>query len=378
MNTGSKLVSFREKWKSCYKKIPLYSLYREIVNKSLKALFKNFPTFVKFTFAKKNKKIVYIAFRPEGGFGDILRQKAILTEVIKMFPDVVIDIYHDKAYSLLKDIRNIRFIFRDKHSLNITKKFYNISFSQYEDKFNLFVKPGGEYYRRIKNNLNEYKIEYPNCFKEVEDNISLNNKVIDFTADFNFLNQWAEDNINYIELYKLRAGVDNIEDDTLQILFNEKSLSKFGILKETKYLTVQCGQGCSGDFGSKGWSLENWEEFVAIVRDELDKDIKIIQVGMTKTSLKGVDININRLTTLEELWTVLKNSILHIDLDGACTHFARALNTKSVVLWWLKDPSFIAYAENINIIPDDGNVNSISPGYVSKRVIEYLTSQRNL
>ncbi|MDR2818716.1 MAG: hypothetical protein LBB37_04715 [Endomicrobium sp.] len=140
MNTESKMVSFREKWKICYKKIPLYSIYREIVNKSLKALFKNFPTFVKFIFAKKNKNSVYIAFRPEGGFGDILRQKAILTEVIKMFPDVGIDIYHNKAYSLLKDIRNIRFIFRDKHSLNITKNFYNISFSQYEDKFNLFVK----------------------------------------------------------------------------------------------------------------------------------------------------------------------------------------------------------------------------------------------
>jgi ADP-heptose:LPS heptosyltransferase len=123
--------------------------------------------------------------------------------------------------------------------------------------------------------------------------------------------------------------------------------------------------------------LENWEEFVTIVREKLDKDIKIIQVGMTKTSLRGVDINTNRLTTLEELWTVLKNSMLHIDLDGSCTHFARALNTKSVVLWWLKDPSFIAYAQNINIIPDDGNVNSISPEYVSKRVIEYLTSQRN-
>jgi hypothetical protein len=70
--------------------------------------------------------------------------------------------------------------------------------------------------------------------------------------------------------------------------------------------------------------------------------------------------------------------MLHIDLDGACTHFARALNTKSAVLWSLKEPSFICYTESINIIPEDGNVNSISPEYVSKRVIEYLTSQKNL
>ena len=161
MNTKLQLTSVKEIWRSWYMKIPFYSKYREIVNKNLKALFKNFPTFVKFIFAKRNKNSVYIAFRPEGGFGDILRQKAILTEVIKMFPDVVIDIYHNKAYSLLKDIRNIRFIFRDKHSLNITKNFYNISFSQYEDKFNLFVKArvgGDKCYIRIKDNLNKIKL----------------------------------------------------------------------------------------------------------------------------------------------------------------------------------------------------------------------------
>jgi ADP-heptose:LPS heptosyltransferase len=285
---------------------------------------------------------VYIAFRPEGGFGDILRQKAILTEVIKMFPDIVIDIYHDKAYSLLKDIRNIRFIFRDKHSLNITKNFYNISFSQYEDKFNLFVKArvsGDRCYIRIKNNLNKYKNNYPDVLSSYKIILGSDNRVIDYVADSKLIKSKVKGkNVTFVKMFKILAGVDNIEDERLQLKYEQQPLSRFGVFKETKYLTVQCGQGDSGDFGSRGWSLENWEEFVAIVREKLDKDIKIIQVGMTKTNLKGVDININRLTTLEELWTVLKNSILHIDLDGACTHFARALNTKSVVLWCLKDP----------------------------------------
>jgi hypothetical protein len=175
-------------------KIPFYPRYREIVNKRLKALFKNFPTFVKFIFSKRDKKFVYIAFRPEGGFGDILRQKVILTEVVKMFPDAVIDIYHDKAYSLLKDIKNIRFVFNDKHSLNITKKFYNISFSQYEDKFNLFVKPGyGDYYARIKNNLNKYKTIYSDIFFDMQNNISTDNEVIDITTNFKSFKQLPKD-----------------------------------------------------------------------------------------------------------------------------------------------------------------------------------------
>jgi ADP-heptose:LPS heptosyltransferase len=375
MDTSSQVSSLKKRWKNWYMSIPLYQKYRVIVNQSLKAFFKNFPTFVKFIFAKSNKNSVYIAFRYEGGFGDILRQKAILSEVIKMFPNAVIDIYHDKAWLLLKDVKNIRFVFRDKHSLNITRKFYNISFSQYEDKFNLFVKPNpeGEVYTRIKSNLNKYKTDYPDCFLGLEDNLGLKNREIDYTTDFKLIQSKINSKkINYIKLFKIIAGVDNVEDDRLHLTYKSQSLSKFGISKETKFLTVQCGQGVSGDFGYRGWSVENWENFIEIVRKNLDKDIKVVQIGMTKYNLKNVDINVNRLTTLDELWTVLKKSKLHIDLDGACVHFARALNIKSVVLWWLKDPSFIAYNENINIIPDNGNINSISPEYVSQKVIEYL------
>jgi predicted transport protein len=294
------------KQKNWYMSIPLYQKYRVIVNQALKSLFKNFPTFVKFIFAKSNKNSVYIAFRHEGGFGDILRQKAIILEVIKMFPNAVIDLYHDKAYLLLKDIKNIRFVFKDKHSLHITKKFYSISFSHYEDKFNLFVKPGGEYYNRIKSNLNKYKSDYPDCFLDIDDKYSFAKKSIDITVDFKSFRQLPK-YVNYIRLFKLRAGVDNLEDDKLQLLFNEQDLSKFGISKETKYLTVQVGQGVSGALGCRSWSVENWENFLTILRKKLDKDIKIIQVGLTKYNLKNVEINMNRLTTLDELWTVLKN-----------------------------------------------------------------------
>ncbi|MDR2644560.1 MAG: hypothetical protein LBB44_01045 [Endomicrobium sp.] len=387
MNTKSQLTSVKERWRSWYMKIPFYSKYREIINKNLKALFKNFPTFVKFAFAKSNKEVIYVAFRPEGGFGDILRQKAILIEIIKMFPNVIIDIYHDKAYHLLNDIKNIRFVFKDKHSLNITKKFYNISFSQYEDKFNLFVKfvgkgEGGRLFSRIKNNLSRYNIDYPSVFSGLENKFYLDGKVIDYTVNCKLIQQKANNTkhntINYIKMFKIISGVDNVEDDKLQLLFKEQSLSKFCIFKGTKYLTIQCGQGVTGDFSGRGWDIGHWEEFVTILKKGLDRDINIVQVGLTKLNLKGVDYNLNAVTTLEELWTVLKHSILHIDLDGACVHFARIVNTKSVVLWWLENPSFISYPENINITSDDGNVNSIPSDYVAQKVIEYLTSEKNL
>ena len=204
-------------------------------------------------------------------------------------------------------------------------------------------------------------------------------KVIDYVADCKLIGSKVKGkNITFIKMFKILAGVDNIEDERLQLKYEQQSLSRFGILKKQKYLTVQCGQGVTGDFGSRGWDIGHWEEFVTILKKGLDSDINIVQVGLTKLNLKGVDYNLNAVTTLEELWTVLKHSILHIDLDSACVHFARAVNTKSVVLWWLKNPSFISYPENINIIPDDENVNSIPPDYVAQKVIEYLTSEKSL
>ena len=230
--------------------------------------------------------------------------------------------------------------------------------------------------------MSRYNIDYPIVFSRLENKFYLDGKVIDYTVNCKLIQQKANNTkhntINYIKMFKIISGVDNVEDDKLQLLFKEQSLSKFCIFKEIKYLTVQCGQGVTDDFADRSWDIEHWEEFVTILKKGLDRDINIVQVGLTKINLKGVHYNLNTVTTLEELWTVLKHSILHIDLDGACVHFARAFNTKSVVLWSLKDPSFISYTENINIIPKDGNVNSISPEYVSKRVIEYLISQKNL
>jgi hypothetical protein len=95
----------------------------------------------------------------------------------------------------------------------------------------LFVKSGGEYYNRIENNLSKYKAEYPNCFVGVNYCISSDDEDIDFTADFKFLNHWEKEDINYIKLFKLSAGVDNAQYDKLQFLYEGKSLFKFAISK---------------------------------------------------------------------------------------------------------------------------------------------------
>ena len=64
---------------------------------SIKDFFRNFSKIVKIIFTNKNKNTVYIAFVCYAGFGDFMRYKSVLQELIKMYPNLVIDIYSKAA-----------------------------------------------------------------------------------------------------------------------------------------------------------------------------------------------------------------------------------------------------------------------------------------
>ena len=79
------------------------------------------------------------------------------------------------------------------------------------------------------------------------------------------------------------------------------------------------------------------------------KNIKIVQVGVSNHYFEESFINTAKKTSFDELCTILKNSLLHIDIDGACTHISKALGTKSIVLFGPTCAKYLGYPENINI-----------------------------
>jgi hypothetical protein len=42
--------------------------------------------------------------------------------------------------------------------------------------------------------------------------------------------------------------------------------------------------------------------------------------------------------------------LFHIDIDGVCSHFAKAVGTKSLIMFGPADGFFIGYPENINVV----------------------------
>ncbi|MDR2428128.1 MAG: hypothetical protein LBD19_04235 [Endomicrobium sp.] len=115
---------------------------------------------------------------------------------------------------------------------------------------------------------------------------------------------------------------------------------------------------------------------------------------MSNYRLQNVDINVAKKTSFDELCSIIKKSLLQIAIDGACSHIAWALRTKSIILFGPTDAKYSMYPENINImssicggcwhrfgkcvIGEESKLsvcmNSINPEFVAEKAIDYINS----
>jgi ADP-heptose:LPS heptosyltransferase len=363
------------------KKISNNKAYRLLkkITYTIKDFFRNFFIIIKIITVNKNEDNVYVAFICYGGFGDITRYKSVILELIKMYPEIVIDIYNKKAQPFFKDIKNIRF-YLNIDAVNTIKKYYDIVYEARHCNVKLlFLNKNKHFPCKILNNLNEYRTKYPFCFNK---------------SPLRSPENFVKNNINIVNLLKLMSGVDNVYDISFTILAEKQPLDKFQITNKTEYITFQCGSGTSGHLNDiKCWDVEQWKKLLIILKNKLDKNIKFIQIGTGDYHFSEADINLLGKTSLSELFYILQKSLLHIDIDGACSHFAKAVGTKSLVIFGTTDGQFSGYPENINILSSLCSscwttseicpigyakpmcMQSITPEFVAEKVIEYFTEK---
>jgi ADP-heptose:LPS heptosyltransferase len=98
---------------------------------------------------------------------------------------------------------------------------------------------------------------------------------------------------------------------------------------------------------NKVYPIEKWQKIV----DELVKNYTIVQIGKENKQkvLKNV-INLTGLTTFRQAACLLSYSKLFISSEGGLMHAARAVNTKSVIVYTgFIHPKMTGYEENINL-----------------------------
>jgi ADP-heptose:LPS heptosyltransferase len=97
---------------------------------------------------------------------------------------------------------------------------------------------------------------------------------------------------------------------------------------------------------TKEWLPERFQQVV----DALAGEFTIVQVGTSDhPPLTGV-VDLRGKTTIRQTAAVLRHSKVFIGLVGFLMHLARAVNTRSVIVYGGREhPSQSGYAENVNL-----------------------------
>lgn len=97
---------------------------------------------------------------------------------------------------------------------------------------------------------------------------------------------------------------------------------------------------------TKCWVSEKWNKVVKFL---IANNMKVIQLGTAEEEPFTGAVNLLGRTSLHQTAAFLKKSKLHIDIEGGLVHVARAVGTKSIVLFGPTPESVFAYEGNISI-----------------------------
>ncbi len=103
------------------------------------------------------------------------------------------------------------------------------------------------------------------------------------------------------------------------------------------------------DTVTKAWPESHYVEFVERLKARFP-EVLVVQVGAsTSRPIANADLCLLNATSLHDAAWILKHSLLHIDGDSGMVHMARALHTRSLVLFGPTNRDYFRYAANENL-----------------------------
>jgi ADP-heptose:LPS heptosyltransferase len=117
-----------------------------------------------------------------------------------------------------------------------------------------------------------------------------------------------------------------------------------------------CVQSSSTNYWTvnKHWEINKMQKVVNV----LSRDYKVIHLGDTSDIKLNNVVDLRGKTTVREAGAILYNSKLFIGLEGGIVHLAKAVNTRSIVIYTgYTKPEETGYSDNINLI-DKKNTRS--------------------
>ena len=292
-----------------------------------------------------------IALKYGPGLGDAVIKKRFFNEIVKMAPEACIDIYAPGSAefinSIYTDVPNFNLAINDGGAVYAQRcKDYALSMSIF-----FMIDIDNFEYEKVRT-INASFAEKMKTHQARHIAYGLS----PFPAPQNYIHfsRSIFKGRNCYTLYNY-TNVFEIKDQDVYIPLDESYHDDFKNMKLGKYITVNYGNGAarrnSENVISKQWPKEYFEVFISLFRKKYSC-IKIVQLGDKRTeSLVGVD---NCL--LGEKWEivkyVLKNTLLHIDIEGGLMHLATQLGTKCVAIYGPTQVGLFSYPQNINIVSE--------------------------
>ena len=336
-----------------------------------------------------------IAILTTGGFGDMVIQKRFVMELIKYAPDCRLDFFNIKAIDFLK------YLYSDVKNVNVVIDDLGFRYRANKDKYSLAMTIEACHFIRVdvwdeKESSAVFSNEFVKRISTLkarsdEEGIGINTPAYLTMTRRRFKGLNAYNGFNY-------DGAFDINDKDVNIPLDKDFQSVYENLDLKSYITVNFGNGDSeGAEGiAKSWHNDSFEIVIQSLKSSYP-DIQIVQLGgKNAEKLKGID----RYLLGEDfrlVLHVLKNSLIHIDIEGGLVHIATQLGTKCVVLFGPTVLDYYGYEQNINLRAGNchecwglySNVNrcardlkvsecmkSITPKMVIDAVEEYLAEMR--
>lgn len=133
-------------------------------------------------------------------------------------------------------------------------------------------------------------------------------------------------------------------DDDLSIRLDKEDLKMLPLLESNKFVTVHNGADISRQ--TKCWGLDNWTE---VVKSLNIMGFTVVQLGSKYEDIIPGAISMNGKTNIKECAALISKAEFHIDTEGGLVHMARAVGTRSIVLFGPTPIHFFGYKENVNI-----------------------------
>jgi len=131
---------------------------------------------------------------------------------------------------------------------------------------------------------------------------------------------------------------------------SRKLFSDIG-LENKRYITISTGIENSNTVNNpKLWRTEYYNKLISLIKAKYPK-ITIVSIGQNYNfgKIENADIDLVGKTTISNLKAILKNSLLHIGVEGGLVHLNHFLGGKSCCLYGPTSIDFFGYDENINL-----------------------------